>query len=132
MGSASADPVEPNPPKKLVERKPPAKVVVGCFSCGLTVDGEAVTGYSGSGRLFVEVEVDDPTLPQQWRTPPLWGVRDSAPYMHDGRAETLLEAIEMHGGQAAASAARFRELPQKERASVIAFLETLAAPVQGR
>ena len=25
-------------------------------------------------------------LRREWRTPPLWGLRDSAPYMHDGRA----------------------------------------------
>src|SRR5207302_2525840 len=29
----------------------------------------------------------------EWRTPPLWGVADSAPYLHDGRAPTLQEAI---------------------------------------
>ncbi len=39
-------------------------------------------------------------LRQEWRTPPLWGVRDSAPYMHDGRADTLEQAIAFHGGEA--------------------------------
>ena len=37
--------------------------------------------------------------PGEWRTPPLWGVADSAPYMHDGRANTLSDAIELHGGR---------------------------------
>jgi CxxC motif-containing protein (DUF1111 family) len=27
--------------------------------------------------------------PGEWRTPPLWGVAESAPYLHDGRALTL-------------------------------------------
>ena len=40
---------------------------------------------------------------QEWRTPPLWGVRDSAPYMHDGRARTLEQAIALHDGEAAAT-----------------------------
>jgi hypothetical protein len=39
-------------------------------------------------------------LAQEWRTPPLWGLSDSAPYLHDGRAETVLEAIAQHGGEA--------------------------------
>ena len=37
---------------------------------------------------------------QEWRTPPLWGFRDSAPYLHDGRAKNLEEAVALHGGQA--------------------------------
>src|SRR5262249_3437613 len=30
---------------------------------------------------------------REWRTAPLWGLRDSAPYLHDGPAETLEQAI---------------------------------------
>ena len=37
----------------------------------------------------------------EWRTPPLWGFRDSGPYLHDGRAQTLEQAVAMHGGQGA-------------------------------
>src|SRR6185369_13240950 len=44
---------------------------------------------------------------QEWRTPPLWGVRDSGPYLHDGRAETLEQAIAFHGGEATNSAKKF-------------------------
>ena len=43
---------------------------------------------------------DAPATPQEWRTPPLWGLRDSGPYLHDGRAETIDQAITLHGGQA--------------------------------
>ncbi len=38
-------------------------------------------------------------LQREWKTPPLWGVRDSGPYLHDGRAITIEEAIEWHGGE---------------------------------
>jgi CxxC motif-containing protein (DUF1111 family) len=65
---------------------------------------------------------------QEWRTPPLWGVRDSAPYLHDGRAETLGEAIKLHGGQGAFSAQRYAQLSGRDRQQVDAFLSTLAAP----
>jgi CxxC motif-containing protein (DUF1111 family) len=67
-------------------------------------------------------------LQQEWRTPPLWGVRDSAPYMHDGRAATLESAIALHGGEGAPSAQRFFLLKPEERMQVTAFLKTLAAP----
>jgi CxxC motif-containing protein (DUF1111 family) len=48
--------------------------------------------------------------------------------MHDGRAETLVDAIAMHGGQGAASATAFHELPGVDKKNLIAFLETLTAP----
>jgi CxxC motif-containing protein (DUF1111 family) len=67
-------------------------------------------------------------LPDEWRTPPLWGVADSAPYMHDGRAATLEEAISMHGGQAAAAAGRFAGLAPREQQELVAFLRSLRAP----
>jgi CxxC motif-containing protein (DUF1111 family) len=70
----------------------------------------------------------DGPMASEWRTPPLWGVADSAPYMHDGRAETLEEAIKLHGGQAKQSARRFGELPVEEQRQLIAFLKTLRAP----
>jgi CxxC motif-containing protein (DUF1111 family) len=65
---------------------------------------------------------------QEWRTPPLWGFRDSGPYLHDGRAQTLDEAVAMHGGQGAASAVKFFALSPRERLQVEAFLKSLVAP----
>ena len=64
----------------------------------------------------------------EWRTPPLWGFRDSAPYLHDGRARNLEEAVALHGGQGAASASRFRSMSDLERSQVETFLNSLGAP----
>ena len=36
----------------------------------------------------------------QFTTARLWGVADTAPYLHDGRALTLTDAIALHGGEA--------------------------------
>ncbi len=74
----------------------------------------------------------DGPSPSEWRTPPLWGVADSAPYLHDGRAATLPEAIQLHGGQAAASAERYARLSGSEQAQLVAFLQTLRAPGERR
>jgi len=69
-----------------------------------------------------------PPTPGEWRTPPLWGVNDSAPYLHDGRAPTLEEAIRLHGGQGSRAAERFARLSAAEQAQLITFLKTLRAP----
>ena len=81
--------------------------------------------YGGVDSLLVKVP---PELRREWRTPPLWGVRDSAPYLHDGRARTFAEAIAWHGGEAAESARAFRQLEQGQQEEVLAFLNCLAAP----
>jgi len=64
----------------------------------------------------------------EWRTPPLWGFRDSGPYLHDGRAETLDQAVALHAGEAATIVPRFFRLSANERRQVEAFLKSLTAP----
>lgn len=61
----------------------------------------------------------------EWRTQPLWGVSLSAPFLHDGRAQTLEEAITMHGGEAEASRDEFLALTPVEQDDIISFLEHL-------
>ncbi len=70
------------------------------------------------------------SLQREWRTPPLWGVADSAPYLHDGRASTLDAAIRWHGGEASQAAANYRTLTRDNRNLVIAFLSSLRAPIK--
>jgi cytochrome c peroxidase len=65
---------------------------------------------------------------QEWRTPPLWGLRDSAPYLHDGRAATIEQAVALHGGEAQKTAQRFFTLTPEERLQVMTFLKSLVAP----
>lgn len=77
---------------------------------------------------YLRIHTERTFFTQEWRTPPLWGVDDSAPYMHDGRAETLLESITMHGGESEKTRDRFLVLSLEDRHAMIAFLETLVAP----
>jgi mono/diheme cytochrome c family protein len=65
---------------------------------------------------------------REWRTAPLCGLRDSGPYLHDGRAETLEQAIALHGGEAEATADRYFRLSPRERWQVQAFLKSLEVP----
>jgi CxxC motif-containing protein (DUF1111 family) len=68
---------------------------------------------------------------REWRTPPLWGiglietVNGHTRYLHDGRARNLEEAVLWHGGEAQRSRDSFVNLPARERAALLAFLESL-------
>ncbi len=73
-----------------------------------------------------------PAVATEWRTPPLWGVADSAPYLHDGRARTLREAIEQHGGEAAATVGRYSQLSRGDRIALFNFLHALTVASKGR
>jgi CxxC motif-containing protein (DUF1111 family) len=68
--------------------------------------------------------------PTEWRTTPLWGVADSAPYLHDGRASTLHEAITLHGGEAELTSKRYAALSFVDRQALLAFLHSQVAPSQ--
>ena len=68
---------------------------------------------------------------REFITPRLWGIADTAPYLHDGRALTLVEAIEWHdsdGSEAAASAQAFSTLEERGKNYLIKFLLTLRTP----
>ncbi|HYU12896.1 MAG TPA: di-heme oxidoredictase family protein [Stellaceae bacterium] len=61
-----------------------------------------------------------------FRTPPLWGVSASGPpYLHDGRAHDLSEAIGMHDGEARNTRLRWEGLSPADRDALISFLGTL-------
>jgi RNA polymerase sigma factor (sigma-70 family) len=102
--------------------------VKGIYSDLLLHDmGQSLSDPGSSYGLDSSEGVKGPS-PREWRTPPLWGYRDSGPYLHDGRAQGLEEAIAFHDGQAAASAHRFFSLSWRERADVEMFLKSLMAP----
>ena len=71
-------------------------------------------------------------LEEEWKTPALWGVADSAPYFHDGGSPTLESAILRHMGDAEQITRAYKHLPASDRQAVIAFLKTLKAPVEAK
>jgi CxxC motif-containing protein (DUF1111 family) len=68
--------------------------------------------------------------PTEWRTPPLWGIATSPPYLHDGRAQTLDEAIRLHGGEATATTKRYAQLSFADNQALLSMLHSLIAPPQ--
>lgn len=62
---------------------------------------------------------------KQMKTPPLWGLRASAPYLHDGRAATVDQAILAHDGQGAGSREAYKRLSPAQKAELLAFLNSI-------
>jgi len=67
-------------------------------------------------------------LDEVFITARLWGVADTSPYLHDGRATTLTEAILFHGGEAQSARDRFEALSDDDRIALLEFLRTLRTP----
>ena len=59
-------------------------------------------------------------------TRPLWGLAETAPYLHDGRAPTVHDAIVLHGGEASAARDAYLALDDTARSSVRVFLTSLS------
>ena len=108
---------------------------VGCADCHTPdlggrlyeIEPDPTTAAYTSVKLPVELPGDHPKA-TEWKTPPLWGVADTAPYFHDGRSPTLMDAILRHKGAAKKSRHEFKKLPPNDRLALVAFLETLKAP----
>jgi RNA polymerase sigma factor (sigma-70 family) len=106
--------------------------VSGIYSDLLLHDMGPSLGDSASSYGMQGPSSSPGSIVQEWRTPPLWGYRDSGPYLHDGRAENLEEAVALHDGQAKASARMFFTLSSEDRSTVEAFLKSLVAPSGSR
>jgi cytochrome c peroxidase len=79
-------------------------------------------------------DVDGLQIPKpMFLTRPLWGVADTGPWLHDGRALTLHDAILQHkskGSEANPVINAFLKLDPAKQAAVEAFLLSLQLPVQ--
>ncbi|MEL6346867.1 MAG: di-heme oxidoredictase family protein [Myxococcota bacterium] len=109
--------------------------VSGLYSDLLLHDmGDELDGAGGSygarrEDVMVLGEGTGPAGSREWRTPPLWGVADTAPYLHDGRAATLVDAIQHHGGEAYAARMAWHNATPEVQGAVLVFLNGLRAPV---
>jgi CxxC motif-containing protein (DUF1111 family) len=106
---------------------------IGCAKCHVP----ALAGLDGPVPAYSDLLLHDVMVPSfrgmaepsadmgVYRTPPLWGLRDTAPYLHDGRAETIQDAIAVHASEAEGARQAFFALPQADREAVLAFLNDL-------
>ena len=127
--------------RESVQRGEALFAKIGCADCHVPeiggVDGiytdfllySLEPAENASYRRELEVPLPD-ELPKldEWQTPPLWGVADSAPYFHDGESPTLAAAIFRHNGAAQPVLDRFRVLSENQQNDVLEFLSSLRAP----
>jgi CxxC motif-containing protein (DUF1111 family) len=59
------------------------------------------------------------------RTPALWGLRFRRPFLHDGSAATIDEAIRRHSGEAARAMEAIARMSSADYQALLAFLRTL-------
>jgi mono/diheme cytochrome c family protein len=116
---------------------------IGCAECHTPDLGDVAGVYSDlllhsltspasdgyKHEILVEIPLPDShPKADEWRTPPLWGVADSAPYFHDGASPTLETAIQRHEGDANPVMKVYKELPREDQLCLLVFLKTLQAP----
>ena len=113
---------------------------MGCDAChtpSFTIDaGEAPAFADRRFRLYSDLLLHDMgpelastcapgTAPSEWKTARLVGLGYRSEFLHDGRVQRIQDAIELHGGEGAASRDIFRRLNQQARRQVLAFLRSL-------
>ena len=64
-------------------------------------------------------------LGSEFRTQPLWGLCEHPPFLHDGRAATVREAILLHGGEAVPARNAYADLDEQDTLMLHRFLESL-------
>jgi len=92
---------------------------------GLT--GATVSALTDFRRHDLGFEVaeqidEEGTGASTFMTRALWGVGSTAPYMHNGSATTLTEAILLHGGEAKDARSNFGDLGPDSQADLINYL----------
>jgi CxxC motif-containing protein (DUF1111 family) len=69
--------------------------------------------------------VQETATGRDFRTAPLWGIAQSAPYLHDGRAVTIDEAIKAHDGEGKVSKDRYLKLNKTQQKLLTDFVLSL-------
>lgn len=113
---------------------------INCSVCHTPIMTTAVNAVSALNRkpvaLYSDLLLHDmgtlgdgivqgPAGATEMRTAPLWGLRASAPYLHDGRAPTIDAAIKAHEGEAKSSRDRYNKLSKTQRQQLLDFLKSI-------
>jgi CxxC motif-containing protein (DUF1111 family) len=69
--------------------------------------------------------VQGPAGAREMRTAPLWGLRARGPFLHDGRASSVNDAVLAHDGEGAAARERYRQLSSADLRQLLAFLNSI-------
>jgi hypothetical protein len=121
-------------PLLVVEGLPPIDLAQDVQAPGLRYDA-SLGGYPvwlfsdlkrhDMGPANAAQHVQRDVAREEYLTPRLWGVADSAPYLHDGRAPSFDYAIAGHDGEGAAARAAFEAVPPEQRGPLRVYLMSL-------
>ena len=125
-------PPAPLPMDSIAMRGEQVFSMIGCNKChikNLVVSGARIDAYTDlllhdMGPGLADGISMSLAGGNEFRTQPLWGLRHHAPYLHDGRADTVDEAILAHGGEGLAARTEYTRLDGDDRQSLLRFLET--------
>jgi CxxC motif-containing protein (DUF1111 family) len=129
---------EPDVPTPQTDRGQAVFNEIGCDGCHLP----SLRGPRGAIPAYTDLLLHDmgdeladrfpmgEATGREYRTQPLWGIVTASPYLHDGRAETIDEAIRWHGGEAVSIRDAYVSLAPDARADLLAFLESLGGKSQ--
>jgi hypothetical protein len=103
---------------------------IGCATCHIP----SLPGSAGPVPLFSDLLLHDIHPADfrgmsepgagvgMYRTPPLWGLRTSAPYLHDGHATTIEDAILEHEDEATGARLAYEDLTVEQQDALLLFL----------
>ena len=122
----------PPRPKSEVENGRRLFEFIGCADCHIPT----LTGMEGEVAAYTDLLLHEILLMTGSLCPTVkpvhanigrhhCGLSLTAPYMHDGSAQTVHAAIMAHGGEAQNTVERYEALTEAERAPLLEFLENL-------
>jgi CxxC motif-containing protein (DUF1111 family) len=129
---------QPDEPTEQTQRGEAAFIEIGCDGCHLP----SLRGPRGAIPAYTDLLLHDmgddladrfpmgEATGREFRTQPLWGIAAASPYLHDGRARTIDDAIRWHGGEAGSIREAYAALSADAREDLIAFLESLGGKAQ--
>ncbi len=79
------------------------------------------------GEELADPHENEQGIPRsEFLTRPLWGLAETGPFLHDGRATTFAQAIAFHGGEAADSRSAYQALDATSQGDLAVFLTSLS------
>jgi CxxC motif-containing protein (DUF1111 family) len=112
-------------------------ITIGCGTCHVqkqtTYVGIDFFPYSdfalhSMGNGLADGIIQGNAAGDEFRTAPLWGIGQRLFFLHDGRTNDLLQAIQSHAGQGSEANAvigKFNALPAPSRQDILNFLRSL-------
>ena len=140
LSMLAGPPRQPIPPADaaVVAQGDALFTTLGCDKCHIRSLPAAIDGFFAfpvplfSDLLLHEIlpagtaGIEDGAASQlEFRTPPLWGLSQTAPYWHDGSEDGIDGAIRNHDGEALTIRQAYEALSLPEREAVTKFLGTL-------